>query len=102
MLHQLSATNIVWLTLGFIGQGLFGVRIIIQWLYSEKHRKSVIPMAFWWFSVTGGICMLIYAIHIKDPVFIISQALGLLVYMRNIYLIHHERKPKAQPLSAIQ
>ena len=102
MPHHLSALQVMWLTLGFVGQGLFGMRFIIQWLYSEKHRRSVIPTAFWWFSLIGGVCLLIYSIHIKDPVIISGQILGFLVYVRNIYFIYRERKHKAQALSVVQ
>ncbi|PLX30259.1 MAG: hypothetical protein C0582_01760 [Alphaproteobacteria bacterium] len=73
--------------LGFAGQALFMSRFLIQWIYSEKHKKSVIPRAFWYFSLGGGILLLAYAILQKDPVFISGQSFGLLVYLRNIYFI---------------
>jgi lipid-A-disaccharide synthase-like uncharacterized protein len=99
MLHNLSILDILWLTLGFAGQGLFGMRILIQWICSEKHRKSVVPVVFWWFSLIGGICTLIYSIHLRDPVFISGQIFGTVVYIRNIWLIYNERKMQAQVLS---
>jgi lipid-A-disaccharide synthase-like uncharacterized protein len=80
-----------WLSVGFIGQGLFSGRFLVQWWYSEKAKKSVIPLAFWYFSVAGGIILLAYAIARQDPVFICGQAAGLVVYARNLWLIHAER-----------
>ena len=77
--------------LGFIGQGLFSARFIIQWIASEKAGKSLIPMCFWYFSVGGGAILLVYAIMRRDPVFILGQAGGLVVYVRNLYLIRSER-----------
>ncbi len=76
-----------WLVIGFIGQALFSARFIIQWLQSERLKKSVIPTAFWYFSVGGGLTLLAYAIHRRDPVFIIGQAAGLFVYFRNLQFV---------------
>jgi len=67
-----------WLILGLVGQGLFSMRFLIQWIYSEKHKKSIIPHAFWYFSLAGG-------------VFIIGQGMGLFVYIRNLILIRREQ-----------
>jgi lipid-A-disaccharide synthase-like uncharacterized protein len=100
MSHHLDAYSILWLGLGFAAQGLFGARFLVQWLYSEKHRKSVVPVMFWWFSVIGGVAMLIYSLHLRDPVIISGQAFGLIVYIRNIWLLYHERKSQARTLSA--
>lgn len=77
----------IFLIIGFIGQGLFSMRFIIQWLASEKAKKSVIPFSFWIFSLGGSLLLLIYAIYKKDPVFILGQAPNVLIYSRNIYLI---------------
>jgi len=82
----------VWIAIGFVGQGLFTSRFLIQWIYSEKKRKSVIPTAFWYFSLGGGLTLLAYAIHRQDPVFIAGQATGVVVYLRNLMLIAKERK----------
>jgi lipid-A-disaccharide synthase-like uncharacterized protein len=84
----------VWLLIGFLGQALFTSRFIVQWFKSEIVGKSVIPLAFWWFSVGGGVVLLAYAIHKLDPVFIAGQAGGLIVYARNLYLIFRERAAK--------
>lgn len=81
----------IFLIIGFIGQGLFSMRFIIQWLASEKAKKSVIPFSFWTFSLSGSIFLLIYAIYKKDPVFILGQAPNVLIYSRNIYLIKKNR-----------
>ena len=76
-----------WVILGFIAQGFFTMRFVVQWIASERARKSVIPVAFWFFSIGGGVLLLIYALYRRDPVFIAGQALGLLVYIRNLYFI---------------
>jgi lipid-A-disaccharide synthase-like uncharacterized protein len=75
-----------WIVLGFVAQGLFTMRFLVQWIASERQRKSVVPMAFWYFSVAGGALLLVYAIYRKDPVFILGQATGLVVYVRNLML----------------
>lgn len=82
----------IWLIVGFAGQAMFSMRFIIQWLKSERMKKSVIPIAFWYFSVAGGAALLLYAIHRKDPVFIVGQGAGLLIYARNLYFIFTDKK----------
>jgi lipid-A-disaccharide synthase-like uncharacterized protein len=82
----------VWLAVGFTGQALFSMRFIVQWWCSERNKRSVIPLAFWYFSLAGGVTLLAYAIYRQDPVFIAGQAGGLLVYSRNLYFIHRERR----------
>jgi len=77
----------LWLVIGFAGQALFSMRFIVQWLKSEKVRRSVIPLAFWYFSLAGGTLLTAYAIHRGDPVFIVGQSLGLFIYQRNLWLI---------------
>ncbi|MFO0447991.1 MAG: lipid-A-disaccharide synthase N-terminal domain-containing protein [Pseudomonadota bacterium] len=77
----------VWLAVGFLGQALFSLRFIVQWIASERQRKSVVPVAFWWFSLCGGATLLTYAIHREDPVFILGQSVGLFVYLRNLYFV---------------
>jgi lipid-A-disaccharide synthase-like uncharacterized protein len=76
-----------WVVLGFMAQGFFTMRFVVQWIASERARKSVMPVAFWFFSIGGGVLLLAYALYRKDPVFIAGQALGLLVYTRNLYFI---------------
>ena len=72
---------------GYVAQGLFSMRFVVQWIASERARKSVIPVAFWFFSIGGGVLLLVYALYRRDPVFIAGQALGLVVYIRNLYFI---------------
>ena len=82
----------VWLVVGFTGQALFGARFLVQWLFSERARRSVIPLSFWYFSIGGSAILLVYAIHRMDPVFILGQSTGLFIYLRNLYFIRSERK----------
>ena len=86
-------TDHVWLGIGLLGQALFSARFLVQWIASERRRQSVVPRHFWYFSIGGGLSLLVYAIHRLDPVFILGQAAGLCVYARNLYFIH--RSPGA-------
>lgn len=81
----------VMIVIGFGGQFLFAMRFIIQWITSEGARRSVIPLAFWYFSIGGGSVLLLYAIWRQDPVIICGQALGLFIYGRNLYFVFRER-----------
>lgn len=83
--------NTLWLGIGFLGQTLFGMRFVVQWLSSERQRRSVMPLAFWYFSLAGGVTLLAYAIWRKDPVFIVGQGLGLAIYLRNLQFRLRER-----------
>jgi lipid-A-disaccharide synthase-like uncharacterized protein len=85
-------SEMVWIAIGFAGQALFSARFLIQWLSTEKHKRSVIPVAFWYFSIAGGMVLLTYAIYRQDPVFIVGQATGIFIYSRNLYFIHKEAK----------
>nr|WP_217629711.1 lipid-A-disaccharide synthase N-terminal domain-containing protein [Paracoccus chinensis] len=78
----------LWIGIGLTGQLLFTSRFLVQWIASERRRESVIPVAFWWFSLAGGVTLLSYALWRRDPVFILGQAMGLVVYARNLVLIH--------------
>jgi len=84
-----------WLIVGFLGQSLFFGRFLLQWIASEKQKKSVIPIGFWFFSIGGSILLLIYAIHRRDPVFILGQSTGFIIYSRNLQLIFKEKKTNA-------
>jgi len=86
---------LTWTIVGFVGQGLFSARFIAQWIVSEWRRRSVVPLAFWYFSLAGGVTLLSYAIYREDPVFIVGQGAGLLIYSRNLYLIYRERRAGA-------
>ena len=84
--------DIIFLIIGFLGQGIFASRFIVQWLYSEKRGTSSIPIVFWYLSIFGGIGLLIYAISRKDPVIITGQLFGILIYTRNLVLIYKKKK----------
>ena len=88
---NLTSTELLFLIIGFVGQGLFASRFIIQWIYSEKIGKSTIPITFWYLSIFGGIGLLTYAIFRKDPVIIIGQSFGIFIYVRNLILIYKKK-----------
>jgi lipid-A-disaccharide synthase-like uncharacterized protein len=81
------SANTVWVGVGLIGQALFSGRFFVQWIASEKARKSIVPNAFWYLSIAGGLVLFTYACWRQDPVFIIGQGLGIFVYARNVYLL---------------
>ncbi|WP_299845994.1 lipid-A-disaccharide synthase N-terminal domain-containing protein [uncultured Paracoccus sp.] len=85
----------IWLAIGFAGQLLFTSRFLVQWIASERARRSVVPLAFWWFSLAGGATLLAYALWRRDPVFAIGQASGLIIYTRNLILIGRQDKAAA-------
>jgi lipid-A-disaccharide synthase-like uncharacterized protein len=85
----------VWLGIGLLGQACFSARFLVQWIASERRRASVVPIYFWYFSIAGGVILLAYAIHRVDPVFILGQGFGLLVYFRNLYVIFRGRAAAA-------
>ena len=90
-LQSLTLFEIIFLIIGFIGQGLFASRFIVQWLYSERKKESSIPISFWYLSIFGGIGLLIYAISRKDPVIITGQLFGIIIYTRNLILIYNKK-----------
>jgi len=85
----------VWLAVGFVGQGFFFSRFLIQWIASERAGRSVIPMAFWYLSLFGGLTLFVYALHLGDPVFILGQSCGAVIYLRNLYFRLHESEAVA-------
>ncbi len=87
----------LWILFGFIAQAMFMMRFVVQWIASERARRSVMPIAFWFFSVAGGTLLLIYAIQRQDPVFIAGQGAGLFIYLRNLWLIYRERRQAVTP-----
>jgi lipid-A-disaccharide synthase-like uncharacterized protein len=91
-LHVNSWGEFWWVVVGLTGQLMFSMRFIVQWISSERARKSVMPIAFWYFSIAGGLILLSYAIYRRDPVFILGQATGIIIYSRNLYLIHAEKR----------
>jgi lipid-A-disaccharide synthase-like uncharacterized protein len=87
-----------WLAFGLLGQGIFSARFIVQWMVSEKKQRSVIPIVFWYLSLLGGISLLFYSIHKRDPVFILGQMSGIFIYSRNLCLVYREqRAPSLRP-----
>ena len=86
----------LWLGVGFLGQAFFSMRFLVQWIASERRRESVIPLSFWFFSIGGGLTLLIYAIYRLDPVFIVGQGAGLSIYLRNLYLIRRKGRLLAE------
>lgn len=80
-----------WLLLGFAGQALFMGRFMLQWLASERHGRSMVPVSFWYLSILGALVLLAYALHRHDPVFVAGQALGVAIYVRNLQLIRRAR-----------
>jgi lipid-A-disaccharide synthase-like uncharacterized protein len=87
-----SWTEFWWVAVGLGGQLMFTARFLVQWIASERVGRSVVPLAFWYLSISGGLILLAYAIWRRDPVFILGQSMGLIVYLRNLVLIHAERR----------
>ena len=90
-LHVSSGTELAWVIFGLCAQLMFTARFIVQWIASERARSSVMPIAFWYFSLIGGVMLLAYALYRKDPVFVLGQTLGVAIYARNLWLIHAKR-----------
>jgi lipid-A-disaccharide synthase-like uncharacterized protein len=86
-----------WLYLGFVGQFFFSARFLVQWLATEKQKKSVVPVSFWYFSILGSTLLLAYAIYKKDPVFILGQSFGMIVYFRNLQIIFKKENKELEP-----
>tara|TARA_X000000950_G_C13850516_1_gene634298 strand:- start:703 stop:999 length:297 start_codon:yes stop_codon:yes gene_type:complete len=92
--ENLSQIEVIFLTIGFLGQGLFASRFVFQWIYSEKKGESYIPLIFWYLSIFGGVGLLTYAIFRKDPVIISGQLFGIFIYLRNLILIYKKKNEK--------
>lgn len=84
-----------WVILGFVAQAFFTMRFVVQWVATERARKSIIPIAFWYCSIGGGILLFVYALYRRDPVFIAGQGFGVFVYLRNLYFVLRERREAA-------
>lgn len=95
MLGAETAADSVWLIVGLLGQLMFTARFIVQWVASERAGKSVVPLAFWYFSLFGGMIVLAYGIHKVEPVIILGQLPGVVIYSRNLWLIYKERRGTA-------
>ena len=92
----------LWLIIGLVGQVMFSMRFILQWIASERHKKSVIPISFWYFSIAGSLLLLAYSIHRQDPVFILGQSLGCVIYFRNLVLIDRDKRNTLAAQETIQ
>lgn len=90
----MTTTEMIWVGIGFFGQGLFFGRWVIQWIASERNAESRVPVAFWYMSLVGGLITLAYAIYRRDPVFIAGQSVGAVVYLRNLVLINRASQAK--------
>jgi lipid-A-disaccharide synthase-like uncharacterized protein len=88
------SAKVLWLAVGFFGQALFSMRFLVQWWRSERAGNSVVPVAFWYLSLGGGLLLLTYAIYRRDPIFILGQLSGVVVYLRNLHLIRRHRVPQ--------
>ncbi len=91
-----TTAELIWVIIGVGAQLMFSMRFILQWWASEKSGRSVIPEAFWWFSIIGGLTLFAYALHRQDPVFMLGQSLGVVIYARNLWLIYAEKRNLAQ------
>ena len=90
-----STSELVWLAIGFAAQLMFSMRFIIQWIASERAQQSIVPEVFWYFSFAGGLMLFAYALYRVDPVFILGQGTGLLIYARNIHFIWRDKSRKS-------
>lgn len=93
-LYLMSYNEIIWMIIGFLGQTIFFSRWLVQWIYSEKYGKSTIPISFWWLSFFGGLITFFYAFNIKSFPFMFAQFIGLIVYIRNLYLLLSKKNLK--------
>jgi lipid-A-disaccharide synthase-like uncharacterized protein len=89
-----------WAYVGIIAQALFTGRFLVQWIASEKAGRSVIPFSFWILSISGGLLLLVYALYRRDPVFIMGQSLGVVIYLRNLVFVLRERREEREKASA--
>ena len=92
--NDMPLGDLVWLGIGLVGQCLFMMRFIVQWIHSERHQQSLIPVSFWYLSLSGGLIVLAYGVHRVDPVIILGQLPGTIVYTRNLMLLRRAAKQK--------
>lgn len=90
------STATTWVLIGFTGQAIFTARFLAQWVASEREGDSVVPLAFWWLSLFGGMTLLCYAAYKQDPVIIVGQSMGIFVYVRNLMLVDKKKKRTAR------
>jgi lipid-A-disaccharide synthase-like uncharacterized protein len=86
----MGTSDLLWLAIGLFGQALFMMRFVVQWVHSERHQKSIIPVSFWYLSLVGGLVVLAYGLHKAEPVIVLGQLPGTFVYARNLMLIRRE------------
>ena len=95
-LHEVFVAKFQWwVLLGYVAQIMFTMRFLVQWIASERAGRSVVPMAFWVFSIGGGVLLFVYALYRRDPVFILGQGLGVFIYLRNLFFVLRERRQAA-------
>lgn len=92
--NSVSVLELVWISIGLIAQLMFTMRFVVQWVASERARQSIVPELFWYFSFAGGLLLLLYATYRMDPVFILGQGMGLVIYSRNIYFIWRNKRER--------
>ena len=92
----MTTSTKIWLIIGFTGQAIFTARFLAQWVASERKKDSVVPIAFWWLSLFGGMTLLCYAVHKEDPVIIVGQSMGVFIYVRNLMLVDKKKKRVAK------
>ncbi|WP_158968084.1 lipid-A-disaccharide synthase N-terminal domain-containing protein [Chachezhania sediminis] len=90
--HVTTTAELVWVVVGLFGQLMFTMRFLIQWIASERQKKSVVPEMFWWFSIGGGLILFAYACYRADPVFLLGQSFGVVIYARNLWLLYAEKR----------
>ncbi|MER5173339.1 lipid-A-disaccharide synthase N-terminal domain-containing protein [Thioclava sp. GXIMD2076] len=95
LFHVDNGTELAWVLFGLAAQLMFTARFLVQWIASEKAQDSVMPVTFWYFSLLGGVMLLSYAIYRHDPVFVLGQSLGVVIYSRNLWLIYAKRRRNA-------
>ena len=93
-MRLMSRPESYWVVIGLAGQFFFTMRFVVQWIATERNRKSIIPESFWYFSIVGSLILLAYSLYRKDPVFILGQAFGTTVYLRNLYFINKHKEKK--------
>ncbi|MCX8044397.1 MAG: lipid-A-disaccharide synthase N-terminal domain-containing protein [Desulfobacterota bacterium] len=97
---SLKGWELFWVLFGFLGQAAFSARFLVQWIVSERKRESVVPVSFWYLSLIGGLILFLYAIYKRDPVFIVGQGSGVIVYIRNLVLIYRKQRGCSGAFSA--
>ncbi|SFK06097.1 lipid-A-disaccharide synthase N-terminal domain-containing protein [Celeribacter neptunius] len=97
ILHVDTLPELWWVLFGLSAQLMFTARFLVQWIASERAKDSVMPVAFWYFSLAGGLMLFAYAVYRKDPVFVLGQSLGVIIYFRNLWLIYANRRAQNTP-----